>query len=358
MTDADNTSKILQRQQVTHSIPSPATASTVDFTASDDSLLRGQPLDYAVLLPVLGIALRFETNSRYVLGVVEEAFGGWRAIADSADLTTLRALRVQVVIFEGSESSVGHAPVRHFCPDGSRVLTHSPGSVATVDPPRGEALAYVTTDLAGDRAHFRETMLEAITLALVTHYDRHPIHAAAIARNGRAVLLAGPSGSGKSTLAYMAHAAGIDVLSDDKVWVQREPAFRLWGWPHRVNLLPDAPSFFPELGGVGSSLETNGTRKLAVDLGGAPAVHRFAAASAVVCLVRRGGPVCSLERLATAPLVDALTRHVTPGFDRYPERLHAAVDELTRNGGWRLTLSNDPHEALPYLERMLEEEVR
>src|SRR6185436_3042022 len=102
------------------------------------------------------------------------------------------------IVHEG-EPVDGHTPVRHFCPDATRVFVHAPGGFGVSDPVRGESIAYVTTRLAADRAQFRAEVLEALTLALLSHFDRHPIHAAAITRRGRAVLLAGAAGAGKST---------------------------------------------------------------------------------------------------------------------------------------------------------------
>lgn len=49
----------------------------------------------------------------------------------------------------------------------------------------------------------------------------YPVHAAAIARAGRALLLVGHPGSGKSSAAWGAHGAGFDLLGDDTVFVRR-----------------------------------------------------------------------------------------------------------------------------------------
>jgi hypothetical protein len=46
------------------------------------------------------------------------------------------------------------------------------------------------------------------------------LHAAAITRNGRALIFSGPSGSGKTTLARLAESQ--DLLSDESVAVQRD----------------------------------------------------------------------------------------------------------------------------------------
>jgi hypothetical protein len=281
-----------------------------------------------VELPVLGITTRFATNSRYVLDVVGEAFGRWRAVAAIESL----AVRVRIVVDDGTEGA-GRAPVRHICPDATRVIVHSPGSVGISDPERRESVAYVTAALVQDRAHFREAMLEALTLSLLSHFDRHPIHAAAIARDGRAILLAGPSGSGKSTLAFAAHAAGLDVLSDDRVWVQLEPAFRVWGWPGRVRLLGDHSK----------------KEKKVLDLPTPADASGYSADRAVACALVRGHGRASIDPLPPAMIADVLARQPDPGFDRFPERHADVVAALAEHGGWQLTLSDDPREAVALL---------
>lgn len=316
-----------------------STSSSVDFVSSPtaDPLLRDVPLDFTAELPVLGIGTRFETNSAYVAGLIDEAFGRWRSIEPNAPVQ----VRVRIIVQSGSESSADHAPIRHLCPDATRVIAHSPGSVGVSDPERRESVMYITTALAEDRANFREGMLEALTLSLLSHFDRHPIHAAAVARDGHAVLLAGPSGSGKSTLAFVAHTAGLDVLSDDRVWVQLTPTFRVWGWPGRVRLLSDA---LPRIAD---------TQKVVIDLPHAIEASGYTTERATVCALVRGGAHASLDRLSPALIADVLRRKPDPGFDRFPERHDAVVGALTEHGGWQLTLSDDPREALPLLTSLL-----
>jgi len=48
------------------------------------------------------------------------------------------------------------------------------------------------------------------------------IHSSTVARNGRAVLIAGPSGSGKSDLALRLIDRGFTLVSDDQTIVRRE----------------------------------------------------------------------------------------------------------------------------------------
>jgi hypothetical protein len=328
------------------------THSLVDYLPTTDVLLRDARLAYTVELPVLGIVTRFATNSGYVRDVVEEAFGGWRDLEGVDDDRSSPMLRVRVVVHDGVEDGSEHPPVRHVCPDATRVIVHSPGSVGISDPDRRESVAYVTTALVESRAHFRSAVLEAITLSLVSHFDRHPVHASAITANGRTILFAGTSGSGKSTLAYVAHSAGIDVLSDDRVWVQLKPHFRIWGWPWSMRLLPETAAVFPEIAHVGAPSTENGRTKLAIDLEDGTSRRRWSAEQPVVCILARGERA-SLQRISPAALAEALRGQLAAGFDRFPERHDAVVRALTAAGGWRLGLSRDPREALGLVQRIL-----
>ncbi|MFL5608893.1 MAG: hypothetical protein ACJ8AD_20725 [Gemmatimonadaceae bacterium] len=331
---------------------------TVDFSPAD-ALAPDSALLSPMELAVLGVPVRFETNSRYVLDCIDESFGEWRNV--TPDSRAVDSLRVRLIAYAGREGGDerrdAHVPVRHTCPDSTRLIAHSPGSIGISDPARREAVAHVSTELAADRAHFRSAMIEALTLALVTQFDRHPLHAAAVARGRSAVLLAGPSGTGKSTLAWMAHQAGLEVLGDDHIWIQLEPAPRIWAWPGRVRLLPESMERAPALvtGDAGVVEERDGKRKLVLSLGGAPGPTRRDIADVVMCALERGEGPAVLERASAAELAGVLQREVAPGFDRFPERHARVVRVLAQRGGWRLRLSPDPLEALPLLRRMLDE---
>jgi hypothetical protein len=327
---------------------------TVDFIPTEDVLRRDPTLAYAMELPVLGIGTRFETNSRYVHGVIEGAFGAWRAVDVQPDAAFEAALRVRVIVHDGTELVTGRAPVRHIWPDRTRTIVHSPGSVAIVDPAHGEAVAYVTTALAGDREHFRALVLEAMTLAALTSFDRHPVHAAAVRGDRRAVMLAAPSGTGKSTLAYLAHRAGLHVLSEDHVWIQRSPKLRLWGWPGPIHLREETRAGFPELALLRPSPRGEGEPRLAVHAT-SDAEDVLFADDLTLCVLERGAGPVMLERMESGALATMLRGQIPAGFDRFPERQEDVIAAITRNGGWRLRLSKAPLDALPLLMRMVDD---
>jgi hypothetical protein len=332
------------------------TKPTVDFMPTADPLLRHPHLTHSATVVVLGIEICVETNSDYVRDLVEEIFGAWARSSGPAKAGhyVQGPVHVRIVVHEGNESADVHAPVRYISADDGRLILHSPGSVAIVDESRRESLAYVTAALAADREHFRTTVIEAMTFALLACFDRHPIHAAAIVRDDRAVLLAGPSAMGKSTLAYLAHAAGLCVLGDDRVWVQMEPSLRIWGRPGTARLTAAALLLFPELGAAGVSLTPASGGKITVPLTPTSDWSGHTASRAVVCALQRGGKA-ALDRISAASVSQELLSQLSPGFDRFPHRMERVVEMLTAGGGWRLTLTEDAREALPFLRRMLDE---
>ena len=347
----------------------------MDFLPTADPLLRHPNLAYSRMLQVLGLDVRFESNSLYVIELVDESFGGWHGRNIVAHLPgndegphghsqtllgapSVPALRVTLIVHDGTDPSEFGTRVRHISTGDGRLLIHAGDSVAVVDPARGEVLAYITTALAAEREQFRDAVLEAGTLALIASFDRHPIHAAAIERDGHAVLLAGVSGTGKSTLAYLASRSGMRVLGDDHVWVQLEPGLRVWGGgPSRVRLLPDTVAMFPELARTDTAISAGAGVKSAFLLDDSPRTGGCVCDSATIGVIARGA-TASLERIDPFELRMALASQLAPGFDRFAHRHATVVQTLTAHGGWRLTLSGDPFDALPLLERMLRESAR
>lgn len=320
----------------------------VDIVLPDDVLLRGPHLPFTVSTTVLGLPMRFQSNSRDVCDMFTDAFGASQHTGDAEP----DVLHVNVVVHRSARESTAPRHVRHICPDAARVLMHCADGMAISDPLRREALVYASEALVRDATLFRHEMLEAAVLALVTHFDRQPFHAAAISHADRTVLLIGRSGAGKSTLAYLAQSTGFTTLSEDTVWIQLEPRLRVWSRLRGIHLLPDATAHFPELRNTRVTRRPNDKLKATV-----PAAHTDAASadggSVTVCLLDPGASAAHLTPLDAGAMRAALGSDVDSGFDRYLERRAECVRALTKRGGWRLTLSSNPRDALPFLRELL-----
>jgi hypothetical protein len=326
------------------------TAGAVDFAQGRDPLGRDILTEHTFASTVLGVPVRFESNSHAVTALAAESFG---VGLTGTKPRRRKPLTVRIVVHG---EPVAPSPVRVWSPD-TRLILHGADRVAIADPIRRQALAYVSCGLLARRTEFRQTVIEALTFALVDHYDRHPVHAAAICKDGAVVLLLGPSGAGKSTLAYAAHMAGLTVMSDDTVWVQLRSRVTVWGPPQttrRITLMPDARARFPSLATADPVRLPNGKCKIVVPLGGQVAE----AGRAVVCLLKRARDETALTRARPEVIAAALTKHPEPGFDRFPMRLAACARALAGSGGWELAVSDDPTSAVPHLVAMLDAALR
>lgn len=301
---------------------------------------------------MLGIPVRFECNSAHALQIIDRAYGWWRPLAHRPELIAAHRARVRVIC-HGDTLPEGDAfPLVSRMPDHDRLLIHTPGSLALADASRAEAIVYATPALleAGDR--FVSGVLDAVVLLLVTHFDRAPVHAALLHHDRSALLLSAPAGTGKSTLAYAALRAGYHVSADDVAYVQLQPVFRIWGATRALRVPVAARRWFPELDQLAPVIGPDGEAKLSVPLA-LDHAGRQVPERAVVCLVRRGDGM-ELGRLAPADLAPALSAgEMEPGFDRFAGRMASVVEQLSRGGGYCLTLGPDPRDALPYIERML-----
>jgi len=309
---------------------------------------------HALTLPVLGIPVRFETHAREVLDAVADAFGRGDAAERDAGWADEEPVRVRIRLRSGDADGHAPAPLRQRW-SGDRLWVRAGESRGMADLARRRAWARVTAGLVRDRERFRDGVLHALTLWMLTALDRQPLHAAGLERDGAVLLLAGPSGVGKSTLVYAALRDGLRVLAEDCVYLQEGIAPRVWGIPGRVHLLPDALRWFPELADTEPSLRANGKTKRSVRVpqaGMAPPSRGMDRAG--VCLLARG-PSPGIERLSPRAVEAGLTARFEPGFHRFAHTIGVPVRRLAARGGWRLTLPASPLDAVPILHRLLDE---
>ncbi len=75
----------------------------IEFERTDDPLLRDVPLEHGVDLPVMGIPVKYRTNSPDVLAVIEESYGLWRVLEDRPRLLESDPVRVTVIVYDDRE---------------------------------------------------------------------------------------------------------------------------------------------------------------------------------------------------------------------------------------------------------------
>ena len=187
-------------------------------------------------------------------------------------------------------------------------------------------------------------LVNTMLLFLLGHTGRVPLHASAVMLGDTAIVFAGGSGAGKSTLALAAIRQGLPLLSDDTIFVQTEPHFRLWSLAGPIHVFEkDAP------GETGGGMRLRGGRwKKSLPA----ADRRRSAERAILCVLTRGGDVV-MTPLPQEDAVTALTATPEPGYEFYGEASRVAARALADGGAWRLTLSADPAQAIALIRHRL-----
>jgi hypothetical protein len=164
---------------------------------------------------------------------------------------------------------------------GPHAVERPPGDGRPVyDPPAGEVLHFPAADAffidyadrvrvlcepaagrvvvsyrSGEAANLwllSRPMFTLPMLELAKRADRFGLHAAAVARDGRGLLLPGTSGSGKSTLTIALAVAGFDVLGDDLVFLCDGEAL---AFPDDIDVTATTAALFPRLGALAGPAE-------------------------------------------------------------------------------------------------------
>jgi hypothetical protein len=224
--------------------------------------------------------------------------------------------------------------------EGPRLQLTGAGVAGWADARTLAAVCRVSRSVIAQPGRRAGEAIDTLLLFLLTRSGRTPLHAAGVLCGKTAVVLAGPSGSGKSTLSLAAMARGLQILSDDTVYIQLRPRLRIWGFPHPVHVFPaDAPRFIQGTRLRGGKLKA----VVPVPSWSEPVV----AQDAVVVLLNRGEEV-RLEPVERSTAVAALSR-LEPGFDLLGKESAEAIAAVTAHGAWRLTLARDPAAAIELL---------
>jgi hypothetical protein len=121
-----------------------------------------------------------------------------------------------------------------------------PRILSLYDPGRAEAVLWVP-DAAAVPSNEIASPLRTIFHWWARTHGLQFVHGGAVARGGRAVLIAGPSGSGKSTAALACLLSGLDYLGDDYVLVGSGHPPTVHSLYNAAKLMPEQVRAFPEL---------------------------------------------------------------------------------------------------------------
>ena len=172
-----------------------------------------------VTMRILGAHFVFESESAELMGLVGSAYAGLPRHTLSA-----RVPRLTVRLVLGGDAGSrgrGEPEPLEMCSGAGFLCGASPGtSMTTVCPEQRAALVVVARELLEFPYHVRYEIIEFAVFTLAARVlGFMPLHAACVGSGGRGLLLLGASGAGKSTAMLHGALAGLDVVSEDSLFV-------------------------------------------------------------------------------------------------------------------------------------------
>jgi hypothetical protein len=182
---------------------------------------------------VFGAHVRFESNSRELLGLAAAAYAGLPAGGASG---AAPHFRVRLLLCADKRRRSPAPPLVTCSAPGILAGTTPASSSVLICPGERTALIVVPVALLRFPYYVRYEMIEFAVATLVARArGLVSLHAACVGHQGRGILLLGSSGAGKSTIAMHCLHAGFEFLSEDSVQASAD-ATRLWGVANFLHL--------------------------------------------------------------------------------------------------------------------------
>ncbi|HET6632255.1 MAG TPA: serine kinase [Rhodanobacteraceae bacterium] len=190
--------------------------------AMADPFRERERLRFRVHKHVLGARFLFESDDAALLYPVEAAYDGLprhRLPLPAREFN----VQLRLVPHRAATRLPEPPPVRTQSGAGLLCGVMDECNYVVVAPAQHRALVVASEDMLERPYHLRYELIEFAVFTLAARAQGLvPLHGACIGRNGCGILLLGASGSGKSTLALLAVLRGLDLLSEDAVFVQPE----------------------------------------------------------------------------------------------------------------------------------------
>jgi hypothetical protein len=170
-------------------------------------------------LRLLGASFRFESSSVRLLRLVDQAFAGLPRHRLSDQSVRLR-VRLQLATGSRRRSTAAPPALRTYSGPGFLCGAMDRSNLAVISPAQRTALIVISRDMLNHPYEVRYELIEFAVYVLATRAQGLvPLHAAAVGHRGRGLLLMGDSGAGKSTMALHCLLQGLELVSEDGVFV-------------------------------------------------------------------------------------------------------------------------------------------
>ncbi len=216
------------------------------LVAARDPLGRDFQANYQQNFSSLGVVFRFETNTPIILEACNSAFHGSEKFkTDKPDFV--------ICLFE-DPALTDYPPWPKPVYRGRRNLFYlsiGAGNTAVADLDHRFAVGFLSPAMVKNTTLLRRDFIECLAFTMATHgkgATHSYIHASAIAKGNKGLILSGPACVGKSTLAFACAQRGFHIVADDVVYLKDgECSLTAWGNPWRLRLVPESVKLFPEL---------------------------------------------------------------------------------------------------------------
>ncbi|HVP45014.1 MAG TPA: hypothetical protein VMT32_00475 [Bryobacteraceae bacterium] len=297
-----------------------------------DPLCYGIDLPYKTVLYPLGFRLDLITNSQEVTRAAEDDWAGFPLLFHD------RTLEQRVVVSNDDQAPCPTSLI--WRAQGHLVALESDRhNFAVCDIEKGFSFCWIVPATARNHGFLGAFFLRILVQLPLWQTHLTWIHAACVARNGRALLLCGASGAGKTCLAYACARRGWTLITDEITSLVRDSKERtVLGNPRYMHFRDTAAAILPELNGRLPSPNAVGKMSLEIrtaELGAIGTAFQSSAA-AVVFLDRQAGAQARLTPLSAADAFHGLDSDLPfcppPVYDAH----RAALRSLVASGAFEL----------------------
>jgi hypothetical protein len=293
------------------------------------------PLLHEIELPLrgsyypVGFRVNLTTNSHHVLEAAKEAWSDYTAEFARQPIEIRAVVRPEGALVEEQPVYRGQGDLYSIVYDRHNFAVYDVASMS--------GYCFVSEKTAADHLRVRMFFVEAMTYSLLAQRYVVPMHAAAVMRNGRGVLLCGQSGAGKSTLSYACARAGWTFVSDDATLLPVDGGLRVAiGRPGVARFREDAPRLFPELARYVAEQRPNG--KMTIEA----ALPDFALRTSVRCpvdhlvMLDRGPGDACIDSIPAREVVDKLLGDMPAYGERVRIMYERTLSRLLDAAAWRM----------------------
>ena len=316
-----------------------------------DPMRRFAPTPHVACIPVLGRAVRLETNSSTVLRHMTELFARY------TDVSSERPEFLWRIVVDPDVSFCQPWPRRStFSGEGLRFAQFGQRNFLAVDLDAREAIAFVAEGLVEDAAGFTSPFIDTLFYMTAGSLGLVPLAAACVSSGTKGLVVLGSPNQGKTTASYLAAQGGLTFHADQSVFLEiTRGGLRAWCDFVPIAFRPQTLQFLPELESRTRSFSYCDfnfyyMRKDSLDSEQANFVNPICS----VVLERESSSVPRLTRLAKADFSRSLSEYIAfEDDDRFEKQRLAILAALAELPAYHLAYDSDPANAAPFLRQLL-----